>query len=101
MCPPKTNLPLRSIVLRQNKGETGEQMTKGERARGERQGEDECVCRDDREKDRYGESVTVPIRGRRQIMKTETGVSDEHNACECKRYHVTKEGMFMRVVRQS
>lgn len=34
-------------------------MTKGEQARGERQGEDVCVCRDDREKDRYEESVTV------------------------------------------
>lgn len=39
------------------------------------------MCGDDREKDRYGESVTLPIwarRGRqRQILKTETGVSDE------------------------
>lgn len=34
-------------------------MTKEEKVRGDRQGEDVCVCRDDREKDRYGESVTV------------------------------------------
>lgn len=59
-------------------------MTKGKQAGGERQGEDECVCRDDRGKDRYGGSVTVPTwvrkRRQRQIMKTETGVSDERTS---------------------
>lgn len=86
MCPLKTNLPLKKHCVKQNKGVTGEQMTKGEQARGERQGEDVCVCRDDRDKDRYGESVTVPIwlgrrRRQRRIIETEAGVSDEHNAC--------------------
>ena len=81
MCPQKHR-------VRQNKGDTGVQITKVEEARRERQGEDVCVCSDDREKDRYGESVTVPIwarrRRQRQIMSTETGVSDEHQAWKCK-----------------
>lgn len=42
------------------------------------------MCRDDRKKDRYGESVTVPIGvregGQRQIMETETGMRDGHKA---------------------
>ncbi len=62
-------------------------MTKGEQTVKERQGEDVCVCRDDREKDRYGESVTFPIwvrrRRQRQIMRTERGTSDKHTACKC------------------
>lgn len=36
----------------------GEQMTEGGSSGGGRQEEDVCVCRDAREKDRYGESVT-------------------------------------------
>ncbi len=46
------------------------------------------MCRDDREKDRYGWSVTVPIwvrrRRQRPMMQTETGASDKHTACKCK-----------------
>lgn len=68
-------------------------MTKGEQARGERQGEDVCVCRDDRDKDRYGESVTVPIwvrrRRQRRIIKTEAAVTDDHDACKCKTQKVS------------
>lgn len=41
-------------------------MAKGQQAGVERQEEDICVCRADREKDRYGESVTVLIWLRRR-----------------------------------
>lgn len=43
-------------------------MTRGEWLRWERQGEDICVCRDDRKKDRYG------VRGGR----AETGNEDRN-----------------------
>lgn len=58
------------------------QMTRGEWLKWERQGEDICVCRDDRKKDRYGVSVTVPgeVGEQRQVTKTEIGMRREHNA---------------------